>query len=323
MTTIGAPASAAHNLTSVFSPNRQGLRWSLDGRSLALLAGDAPARSAYISDRLALLDAQSGTTRVLTGALDRAVLLSDSSADGRSLDVMVEDDGYQYPAAVDAASGSVTRLADHIVVQELKAQGGYVAVIRASDSAPPEIFALEKGVLRALTTHNTALFAELTLGTAEDLPFKSRDGTEVHGQLVKPPGFEAGRHYPTIVWIHGGPNGQDDHAMELSANSPPLERSLFATHGYVVLAINSRGSTGRGDNFARSIRADWGHHEVEDLRAGVDAVIARNIADPARLGIGDWSYGGILTDGAIAIDLPFSRRDQRCGQRQSSRNVWS
>jgi dipeptidyl aminopeptidase/acylaminoacyl peptidase len=127
----------------------------------------------------------------------------------------------------------------------------------------------------------------------------------VHGQIVKPPGFKAGQRYPTILWIHGGPNGQDDHSLELWGYGPPLERQYFATHGYVVLAINYRGGTGRGAAYARSILADWGHKEVEDLLAGVDYALAQGIADPARLGVGGWSYGGLLTDYTIASDARF------------------
>jgi dipeptidyl aminopeptidase/acylaminoacyl peptidase len=167
------------------------------------------------------------------------------------------------------------------------------------------VFALERGRLHPLTSHNRALFAELALGSVEDIAFASRDGTQIHGQIVKPPDYVPGRRYPTIVWIHGGPNGQDDHSLLLESYGPQLERQLFASHGYVVLAINYRGGTGRGANFARSIVADWGHLEVEDLLAGVDYAIAAGIADPARLGVGGWSYGGLLTDYLIASDTRF------------------
>ena len=122
---------------------------------------------------------------------------------------------------------------------------------------------------------------------------------------MKPPDFIVGHRYPTILWIHGGPNGQDQHELVLEGYGPPLERQLFATHGYVVLAVNYRGSTGRGAAFARSILADWGQKEVQDLLAGVDYAIAKGIANPGRLGIGGWSYGGILTDYTIATDTRF------------------
>ncbi len=238
--------------------------------------------------------------RQLTGSLDRAVLSPVFSADGQAIEFAVEDDGYQYPAQIALAGGALTRLAGPIVVEELAAAAGHTAVLSSSDRAPVEVYALEEGRLRPLSAHNQALFAELTLGSVEDITFKTRDGTPIHGQQIVPPDFVRGRRYPTIVWIHGGPNGQDDHSLELAGYGPPLERQLFATHGYVVLAINYRGGTGRGAQFARSIVGDWGHKEVEDLLAGVDYAIAAGIADPARLGIGGWSYGGLLTDYTIA-----------------------
>jgi dipeptidyl aminopeptidase/acylaminoacyl peptidase len=178
-------------------------------------------------------------------------------------------------------------------------------VLASDDRAPFEVFAREHGRLRPLSAHNQALFAELALCAVEDIAFASRDGTQIHGQIVKPPDYVSGRRYPTIVWIHGGPNGQDDHSLLLESYGPQLERQLFASHGYLVLAINYRGGTGRGAKFARSIVADWGHLEVEDLLAGVDYAIAAGMADPARLGVGGWSYGGLLTDYLIASDTRF------------------
>jgi len=292
-------------LLTTYSPNHQTLLWSPDGTLLAFLQGAEPKFNAYITDRLAVADVKTGKVRGLTDALDRAVYTPHFAADGRSILFAVEDDGYQYPAAVSVANGAVTHLADALVVHDLAAAAGHTAVLVSSDQAAPEVYALEQGKLRRLSHHNDALFAQLTLGSVEDIAFRSGGGTEVHGQMVKPPDYTPGRRYPTILWIHGGPNGQDDHSLELSGYGPPLERQFFATHGYVVLAINYRGGTGRGAQYARAILADWGHKEVEDLLAGVDYAIAHGIADPQRLGVGGWSYGGILTDFTIASDTRF------------------
>ncbi len=140
----------------------------------------------------------------------------------------------------------------------------------------------------------------------EDVSFKSKDGTEVHGLLTKPVGYAAGAKVPLLLRIHGGPNGQDAHSF-----SP--EKQWFAANGYAVLAVNYRGSAGRGQKFSRAISADWGHYEVEDLEAGVDQVIKMGVADPTRLGVGGWSYGAILTDYMIATDTRFKAATSGAG----------
>jgi dipeptidyl aminopeptidase/acylaminoacyl peptidase len=298
------PGAKSRPLLSTWSPNRQRLAWSPDGTLLAFLQGDELKYNAYIMDRLAVAEVKSGKVRALSAGLDRAVLFP-AFADDHTLLFAVEDDGTQYPAQVSLPSGAIKRLGGPIVVSELVAAHGHTAVLVSSDRQPAEVYALEATRLRSLSQHNNGLFAELTLGTVENVTFKSRDGTEIHGQIVKPPGYVPGRRYPTILWIHGGPNGQDDHSLGLEGYGPPLERQLFATHGYVVLAINYRGSSGRGAAFARSILADWGHKEVEDLLAGIDYAIAAGVTDPERIGVGGWSYGGILTDYVIASDTRF------------------
>jgi dipeptidyl aminopeptidase/acylaminoacyl peptidase len=300
------PGALPRLLLSTWSPNNHWLSFSPDGRQLGFLQGEALRYNAYIDDSLALADAGSGAVRALTAPLDRGIYSPRFTSDGGAVMFAVEDDGRQYPAQVTLASGEIAPLASGPeVIKELATAAGHTAVLASHDSQPVEVFALENGRLRALSAQNRALFAELTLGSLEDIAFKSRDGTEIHGQIVKPPGYESGRRYPTLLWIHGGPQGQDDHSLELEAYGPPLERLLFASHGYVVLAVNYRGGTGRGAAFAHAIAADWGHLEVEDLLAGVDWAVREGIADPERLGVGGWSYGGLLTDYAIASDTRF------------------
>jgi dipeptidyl aminopeptidase/acylaminoacyl peptidase len=171
-------------------------------------------------------------------------------------------------------------------------------VLSGGDTKHNELYAFEGSSLRQITHHNDALFAELDLGTTEEVNFKSKDGTEVHGLLTYPVGYVKGTKVPMLLRIHGGPNGQDQHSLS-------IERQFFAANGYAVLAVNYRGSSGRGQKYSRSIFADWGHYEVEDLQAGVDHVIRMGVADPDRLGVGGWSYGGILTDYMIASDTRF------------------
>jgi dipeptidyl aminopeptidase/acylaminoacyl peptidase len=288
-----------------YAPNTQKLAWSPNGTQLAYLQGLEPKFNAYIQDRLELVPAGGGVSRPLTDKLDRAVMSYAFAADSTSIAITVEDDGTIYPARVDLASGSITRSvpAGPFVVSALSSAAGHTALLQSNDGAPAEVYALESGQLRKLTTHNDALLSELQLGAVEDIRFKSKDGTEVHGNVVKPPGFVSGRKYPTILWIHGGPNGQDEHSLVLDGYQ--FEPQMFAARGFVVLRVNYRGGSGRGIAFAKAIYADWGHKEVEDLLAGVDYLVAQGTADSNRLAVGGWSYGGILTDYTIASDTRF------------------
>jgi dipeptidyl aminopeptidase/acylaminoacyl peptidase len=298
--------ATARKLAEVYSPDRQRVAFSPDGRTLLLLQGDQPRFNAYINDRLAVVSVDSGRVRTLTEKLDRAVSNPIFSSDGRSVGVIVEDDRAYYPALVSLESGGLERrVAGPVAVRDEATAAGHTVVLASSDAQPSELYALEDGKLRKLTSQTDPWLADVALGEVRDIRFNSKDGTDIHGLMVLPPGYTAGRRYPTILWIHGGPNGQDAHELMLRGSGPPLERQLLAARGYVVLGINYRGSSGRGGAFARSILADWGHKEVEDLHAAIDYVVAQKIADPERLGIGGWSYGGILTDYSIASDTRF------------------
>ena len=296
----------ARKLLTINSAGGQRLVWSPDGKQLAFLQGIEPKYSAYGMGVVAMVPVAGGTPVVLTAKLDRGVSGAEFTPDGAALTVLVEDDRRSYVGKVPAGGGNVERLGkSDVVLSDVESSGGHMAALGATDTSAPEIYAVENGEPRKLTSHNDALLGEVQLGAVEDISFKSKDGAEIHGMMVKPPSFEAGKKYPTLLWIHGGPNGQDDHALEFSLYPLQFERQLLAAQGYVVLAVNYRGSSGRGSEFTRSIFADWGNKEVADLLGGIDYAVAKGIADPDRLGIGGWSYGGILTDYTIASDPRF------------------
>ena len=143
--------------------------------------------------------------------------------------------------------GAITRegrAGVHSSVSALSSAAGHTALLESNDGALAEVYALEAGQLRKLTAHNDAFLAELELGAVEDIRFKSKDGTDIHGLMVKPPSFVAGRKYPTLLWIHGGPNGQDEHSLVLDGYQ--FEPQMFAAKGFVVLRVNYRGGSGRG-----------------------------------------------------------------------------
>ena len=296
-------------LTDFPGPDGGRPAWSPDGQWIAFLRGDEPKYSAYDLSRLALVGAAGGATKVLTEALDRAVatpLLW--SPDGTSLTAVVEDDRAAYVARVPAAGGPVERLTSgpRTVSNISLGPDGAITLLGGSATEVAEVYALEKGELRRLTHQNDALFAGLELGRTEPFTSTSKDGTVVNGLLTKPASYDSAKLYPTLLRIHGGPNGQDDWSFD-------FERELFAANGYVVLAVNYRGSSGRGSAFQKAIYGDWGRKEVVDLLGAVDRAVALKVADPGRLGIGGWSYGGILTDYTIATTPRFKAATSGAG----------
>ena len=283
--------------------------WSPDGSRIAVLLGDNDTNGAYDMNKLTVIPsnppASVGPTQrptIYMAQLDRAVSNVSWSADGQNIAFLLQDDRTNHVATVPAENpnGTVQRkTAGRRVISALNpGKDGNFAVIAAEANRINEIYALDGGNLRQLTHHNDKLLSELQLATTEDFTSKSKDGTEVHGLLVKPAGYKAGTKYPTILYIHGGPNGQDQHAFS-------FDREFFAANGYVVLAINYRGSSGRGNAYQKAIHANWGELESMDLIGAVDEAIKQGIADPNRLAIGGWSYGGISTDNVIARDQRF------------------
>jgi dipeptidyl aminopeptidase/acylaminoacyl peptidase len=274
--------------------------WSPNGKWIAYQVGDELKYSAYDQARLAVIPAAGGQARTLTDAIDRPIAGASWSPDGGSLTFVVIDDRAQHVARVPAAGGRVEKLLQgRQVVNSLSGGAdGSFAVLASTAVTLPEVHALENGRLRRLTRHNDGWLESILTGTTEDFTSVSSDGTEVHGLIVKPPTWSAGRRYPTLLRIHGGPNSQDEHSFH-------FERELFAAAGYVVVAVNYRGSNGRGHAYQKAIFADWGNKEVIDLLGAMDHIVEIGLADPGRLGIGGWSYGGILTNYAIATDGRF------------------
>jgi dipeptidyl aminopeptidase/acylaminoacyl peptidase len=295
------PGSTEKQLTTEANrANRARPEWSRDGKWIVFLEADEKKYGAYSMEHLVFVpaDGTAPPSRVkAVEDLDRGVSGVRNSSDGQSLIALVTDNRSVYPISV--TRNAVKRLLDPpVVLSNLSLAGGRTVLLCADDKRPTELCAWEGKTLRRITHQNDALMNELQIGATEAVSFKSKDGTDVHGLLTYPVGYTKGTKVPLLLRIHGGPNAQDQHSFA-------VERQVFAANGYAVLAVNYRGSSGRGQKFSRAIFADWGNYEVQDLLAGVDHVVALGVADPDRLGVGGWSYGGILTNYLIATDTRF------------------
>jgi dipeptidyl aminopeptidase/acylaminoacyl peptidase len=309
---IDAKAGAEpRQVTTSPNPDEGPLTWSPDGKSIGYLAGDEVKYSAYRQPKLAVIAATGGQPRFPAESLDRPVRQPIWEEGGGSIAFLVTDDRSQYPARVSLKDGKIDRLGGPGGVFGSLSAGpldGQYAALVSSDREPPEVYALQgQGhVLRRLSHQNDAWMKDVLLGSVEDFASKSKDGAEVHGLIEKPVTFRDGQKYPALLRIHGGPNGEDEHAFS-------FERELFAANGYVVVQVNYRGSNGRGSAYQKAIFADWGGREVVDLLGAMDEVQKRSYVDNDRLGIGGWSYGGILTDYTIATDGRFKAATSGAG----------
>jgi len=302
------PNSTPRQLTHYVGPDEGRIAWSPDGKWIAFLRGSPLKLWQYSEEKLGVVPADGSVpARIVTAKLDRSVSRPIWSPDGKSIQVLVEDDRNQYPARVDVATGAVHReISSPGVSWQMSEHAGHTALTWSTNTDPGEIYALDHGTLRKLTHHNDALMARLQLGQVRDISATSQDGTIVHGLITMPPGAEAGTKYPMILFIHGGPDGQDAHEFNL------LDQ-LFAGHGYAVLNVNYRGSSGRGAAFQQAIADNWGHLEIQDLLASVDQVVKEGLVDPNRMGVGGWSYGGMLTDYMIASTTRFKAASSGAG----------
>jgi dipeptidyl aminopeptidase/acylaminoacyl peptidase len=287
-----------------------GVRVSPDGRHVAVLGSvtDTPS-----GGMVWITDLQSGQsfclTPELTGTAENLEWLPDSS--GLLLQI---GEGFQTPLTM-ARLAEPGKLAP--VCQErpgalngltLSPDGRRVTLICEGPDQPPELWGCDLDTPQATRlTRVNAEAAELAVGTSRVIRWASFDGLEIEGELILPRSYRKGRTYPTILVVHGGPAGR----FRQGYNLLPLQ--VLAAQGYVVLAPNPRGSTGRGEEFVRGNLADWGGGDFRDLMAGVDHLITEGIADPKRLGVWGASYGGFMTAWIVSQTDRFRAAICQCG----------
>lgn len=268
--------------------------WSLDGKLIAYRSATDVRAIVFGTRHLAVVPATGGEERVLTQELDRWVYSPKFSLDGRYVYFLLEDSGERHLARISVEGGEISRpIGGRRSVRSFDiGTDELVAALISEPLIPGEIFLHQQGNLRQLTTTNETVLSEIRLADVENVHFPSKDGTEIEGFIYMPPASTPNVWYPTVLRIHGGPIAQYDFSFSFDAQ-------LFAANGYVVVMTNPRGSSGYGQPFSMAIFADWGNKDYEDVIAGIDYAISNGYADPERLGVGGWSYGGILTNYVI------------------------
>jgi dipeptidyl aminopeptidase/acylaminoacyl peptidase len=265
-------------------------RFSPDGRFIAFRASVSPG---YESERrrLWLYDRGGHLFVNLTEKLDRSVDDLAWSHDGKTIYFDVEEEGYRPIYAVAARAGATPRkLVDRRFTHGFAvAPDGTLVYAAESANHPPELYRFAAGREQPLTRTNDKALAELDLNPAEWVSYAGAKGDRLAMIVVKPPGFRAGKRYPVVLLLHGGPQGMMGDDWHWRWNY-----QMFARAGYVVAAPNFHGSSGFGSALQDAIRGDWGGAPFEDVMKGVDAVAALPYVDGQRICAAGASYGGYL-----------------------------
>lgn len=276
-------------------------RWSPDGQWIAYLA-KSPTRASIAQSRLAVIAAGGGTPRLLAADFLYEPGAPAWSRDGASLffwsAVRTRNEFFR----VAVAGGPPRQLSDlqgsaGVFGSEAVALSGdqrTVSFVRSSLDAPPEVHVatFEGGwSQRALTALNPEV-ASAARGKGEVIRWKGKDGMEIEGILVYPVGYEPGKRYPTVAIIHGGPSGVWNESFGASWYNPA---QIYAGEGWLAFLPNVRGSSGYGEKFLAANYRDWGNGDYHDIQTGLDDLVKRGLADPARMAQTGWSYGGYMT----------------------------
>lgn len=269
-------------------------RYSPDGRFIAFARANSTNRLA--GNRIALLNLQTRESRVLSSTPDEQPQLIDWAPDSKSL-ILSEISGIRSVLMRLPVDGPPSTLFDPkrgtLAGARLNATGTHLGFTHETPDEPREAYVWKwSGDPVKVSAANSTIEIP-ALGKTEVVRWKSKDGREVEGLLTYPVGYQSGKKVPLILNIHGGPSGAFLETFTGAAGLYPI--AAFAERGYAVLRPNPRGSTGYGTKVRQMVVQDWGGRDFEDLMTGVDHVIAMGVADPERMAVMGWSYGGYMT----------------------------
>ena len=274
------------------------LRWSHDGKKLAYIGSS----DEVTMPKLFVSNVDGGTFAVASDTVTYPTELEWTAGD-RSLVYVAAARGEHLLSRLDLASRKEApiRVSGSVRAMSIGEGDRAIAYAGTDDLHPGDIFAMDlpAGNARQLTHLSEKLLASLDLQRMERLPFKGDDGWAVEGFFMKPVGWQAGKTYPMMLMIHGGPNGMWGPIWNLEAQS-------YAARGWAVLLTNPRGSSGYGEAFQRGVDKEWGGKAYRDVMAGVDAALAKYPwVDKERLGLTGQSFGGFMTDWVVGQTTRF------------------
>ena len=292
--TVGIVEGEIERLTDNRSPE-SGVKWSPDGRSISYTAAHDAEWELY-NRKIRIMEVDTKVSRVLTDGYDGNIGTYEWSPDGSKVLFAGQHRTMNNLFEVDAESGAVKQLTEEegvFQVSSFSADRKRAAALYETPQTPRSLYLLDRTTLKRTELVDLNPDAEsFEMPRAEVVRWKSKDGTEIEGVLHLPHDYQEGTRLPFILSIHGGPAGVWRYNFNSSA-------AVLTGLGYAVLSPNVRGSSGYSDALLRGNLNDIGGGDYWDAMTGVDAMIDRGIADPERLAVRGWSYGGILGGWAI------------------------
>lgn len=282
-------------------------KYSPDGKSLLLVVSDDPPRWAGYR-RMAIVPNAGGPVKLLAETFDAQPNVIDWSADGKRIYFAETKGTVSRLYYLDVNSNSISELnkGNEVIGGPSlnRSQTTIGFTLQANDKAPEAYVTQVANFAPVQVSRANADLPKLTVGKTEVIKWKSSDGLEVEGLLTYPVNYQAGKRVPLLLIIHGGPAGVFTQSF-LAGSRGVYPTEAFSTRGYAMLRVNPRGSSGYGQKFRFANIKDWGGGDYQDLMTGVDEVIRMGVADPERLGVMGWSYGGFMTSWIVTQTKRF------------------
>ena len=280
--------------------------YSPDGKSIALLVSDNPPRWAQ-SGNIQIFPATGGAPKIITTSYDAQPGMAGWSPDGKRIYFGEPKGTGTQLYVVDVASNRIEEVKVTPAVYTsltLNQTGTMFGIVRQTSDTPGDVYVASVSDFAPIRISRVNGDMKLpAVGRTEVIRWKSKDGKEIEGLLTYPVGYQAGQRVPLLLNIHGGPAGVFQQSFLGGRGAYPL--ATFAARGYAILRPNPRGSSGYGTEFRRANTKDWGMGDYQDLMTGVDHVIQMGVADPNRLGVMGWSYGGFMTSWVVTQTKRF------------------
>jgi len=277
--------------------------WSPDGKKIAYLHGGDHSMLWYALQEVSIVDVETGDIDFITQGFDRNTSMPQWSRDGQNIYFILEDDMKSQLMKYSLVNNSFKEVTPRNMYligysRSYFAINNQIIFESSTSNIPSEIYHLKEDQINAITSVNEEFIKNKLIGSTELISFQSFDELTINGMMIKPPNFDPKKKYPLIIRIHGGPVSQYGRYFD-------FDWQLFASNDYVVIVTNPRGSSGRGFEFQKSIFAKWGIEDSKDISAALDFALDLGYIDENKLGIGGWSYGGMLTNYVIAKDNRF------------------